>query len=115
VELSTAPVNAYFFAIEPGANSEQLRARTLQALVNYLFDFARHKRVINLARNYVRLNEFPEWFVVEPNWLYRITGGTAPARLRLGSELMQGERFTAGDWRIEPLGPPPYGNRTIVP
>ncbi len=49
--------------------------------------------MINLARNYVRLNEFPEWFVVEPNWLYRVSGGTAPARLRLGSELMQGRAF----------------------
>jgi len=83
--------------------------------VRLQFDFARHRRVINLARNYVRLNEFPEWFVVEPNWLYRISGGKAPARLRLGSELMQGERFAAGDWRIEPVGPPPYGTRTIVP
>jgi len=83
--------------------------------VRLQFDFARHRRVINLARNYVRLNEFPEWFVVEPNWLYRISGGTTPARLRLGSELMQGERFAAGDWRIEPVGPPPYGTRTIVP
>ena len=83
--------------------------------VRLQFDFARHKRVINLARNYVRLNEFPEWFVVEPNWLYRVSGGTEPARLRLGSELMQGERFTAGDWRIEPVGPPPYGRKPIAP
>jgi hypothetical protein len=83
--------------------------------VRLQFDFARHRRVINLARNYVRLNEFPEWFVVEPNWLYRLTGGTGPARLRLGSELMQGEPFAAGDWRIASLGPPPYGTRVIDP
>jgi hypothetical protein len=83
--------------------------------VRLQFDFARHRRVINLARNYVRLNEFPEWFVVEPNWLYRIGGGREPARVRLGSELIQGERFGAGDWHVEPLGPPPYGTRTIVP
>jgi hypothetical protein len=25
------------------------------------FDYARHRRVLNLDRNYVRLNEFPEW------------------------------------------------------
>jgi hypothetical protein len=93
----------------------QLHVSGVQSSVRLQFDFARHKRVINLARNYVRLNEFPEWFVVEPNWLYRISGGTAPVRLRLGSELMQGERFAAGDWRIEPVGPPPYGTRTIVP
>lgn len=78
------------------------------------FDFARHRRVLNLARNYVRLNEFPEWFTVEPTWLYRLTGPDAP-RLRLGAELMQGETFAAGTWRIEPLGPPPYGHRTLEP
>jgi hypothetical protein len=83
--------------------------------VRLQFDVARHRRVINLTRNYVRLNEFPEWFVVEPNWLYRIRGGTEPVRLRLGSELMQGERFAAGAWHIEPLGPPPYGTRPIAP
>ena len=26
------------------------------------FDFARHRRVLNLDKNYVRLNEFPEWY-----------------------------------------------------
>jgi hypothetical protein len=83
--------------------------------VRLQFDVARHRRVINLARNYVRLNEFPEWFVVEPNWLYSVSGGADGPRLRLGSELIRGERFTAGDWRIEPVGPPPYGNRTISP
>lgn len=79
------------------------------------FDIARHRRVINLARNYVRLNEFPEWFVVEPTWLYRITGEGSAPRVRLGAELMQGETFTAGDWSITPLGPPPYGRRTDLP
>ena len=72
------------------------------------FDIARHRRVINLARNYVRLNEFPEWFVVEPTWLYRVSGGNAEPRVRLGAELMRGESFDAGEWIIEPLGPPPY-------
>jgi hypothetical protein len=78
------------------------------------FDIARHRREINLARNYVRLNEFPEWFVVDPNWLYRITGAGEP-RIRLGSELREGERLTAGDWVITPIGPPPYGTRAIQP
>lgn len=81
--------------------------------VRLQFDFARHRRVLNLARNYVRLNEFPEWFTVEPNWLYRIrpAKGDGEARLRLGSELMQGETFAAGEWLVESLGPPPYGRR----
>jgi len=97
-------------------DGEALRLHVAGAsAVKLQFDFARHRRVINLAKNYVRLNEFPEWFTVEPNWLYRITGGGAPARIRLGSELMMGERFEAGDWRIEPVGPPPYGTRPISP
>jgi hypothetical protein len=83
--------------------------------VRLQFDIARHRRVINLARNYVRLNEFPEWFVVEPTWLYRIEGAPGSARIRLGAELMQGEAFTAGDWTVTPLGPPPYGARTDLP
>lgn len=85
------------------------------AAVRLQFDVARHRRVINLARNYVRLNEFPEWFVVEPTWLYRVSGRTGTPRLRLGSELMQGERFEAGTWTIAPVGPPPYGHRTLDP
>ena len=83
--------------------------------VRLQFDIARHRRVINLARNYVRLNEFPEWFVVEPNWLYRVSGAGSAARLRLGAELMRGEPFTAGEWTITPVGPPPYGTRDIEP
>ena len=82
--------------------------------VTLQFDFARHRRVINLAKNYVRLNEFPEWFIVEPNWLYRITGNAGQPRLRLGSELMQGESFTAGDWTVTPVGPPPYGRTALT-
>lgn len=65
------------------------------------FDFARHRRVLNLAANYVRLNEFPEWFTVDENKLYEITG-PGPARIRLGSELMEGLPLTAGIWEIAP-------------
>ncbi len=66
-----------------------------------IFDFARHRRVLNLAANYVRLNEFPEWFTVDENKLYEITG-PGPARIRLGSELMEGLPLTAGIWEIAP-------------
>ncbi len=77
------------------------------------FDIARHARVMNFARNYVRLNEFPEWFVVEPTWLYRVSGSGVVPRVRLGAELMQGESFDAGEWVVESLGPPPYGGRGV--
>lgn len=66
------------------------------------FDYARHRRILNLDRNYVRLNEFPEWFVVDENRLYRIAGrGRAKtAMIRLGSELIAGVRLAPGEWTI---------------
>lgn len=73
------------------------------------FDFPRHRLVLNLARNYVRLNEFPEWYAVDPNRLYRIDGKL----LRLGSELIEGIELAAGAHTVEPLGPPPYGHAGI--
>jgi hypothetical protein len=68
------------------------------------FDYARHRRVLNLDRNYVRLNEFPEWFVVDENTLYRVSraGGTSSDTIRLGAELIQGVTLESGDWTIEP-------------
>ena len=37
------------------------------------FDHARHRRDLNFQKNYVRLNEWPEWFTVDENTLYRVT------------------------------------------
>jgi hypothetical protein len=71
------------------------------------FDYARHRRVLNLDRNYVRLNEFPEWFIVDENTLYRVRpAGASGAKasdsiVRLGSELIAGIELAAGDWVIE--------------
>lgn len=65
------------------------------------FDFARHRRVLNFQKNYVRLNEFPEWFTVDENTLYRLepaAGG--PALVRLGSELKAGVALSAGGWVV---------------
>jgi hypothetical protein len=75
------------------------------------FDFARHRRVLNFAVNYVRLNEFPEWFTVDENHLYRLrpAAGARESRLLLGSELIAGVDMAAGDWVLEPAGEPPYG------
>jgi hypothetical protein len=53
------------------------------------FDSARHRRQLNFQKNYVRLNEWPEWFTVDETTLYRVQGG-AGEQLRLGSELIQG-------------------------
>lgn len=66
------------------------------------FDFARHRRVVNLQRNLVRLNEFPEWFTVDENTLYRIGRAGTPGEIRLGSELIAGITLDAGGWIVEP-------------
>jgi hypothetical protein len=67
------------------------------------FDSARHRRVLNFAKNYVRLNEFPEWFVVDENRLYRVASASAKmAAVHLGSELIAGIELDAGDWVVHP-------------
>ena len=66
------------------------------------FDFARHRRVLNLQQNYVRLNEFPEWFTVDENSLYRIGRAGTPGEIRLGSEMIAGIALDAGQSIVEP-------------
>ena len=67
------------------------------------FDAARHRRFLRLDRNYVRLNEFPEWFTVDENRLYELRRqGASAARLRLGSELIAGIDMESGDWIVTP-------------
>lgn len=68
------------------------------------FDYARHKREINLDQNYVRLNEFPEWYAVDENTLYRVG-----SQLFLGSELIAGISMKPGEWVVEAAGKAPYG------
>jgi hypothetical protein len=54
------------------------------------FDRARHRRVLNFAKNYVRLNEWPEWFTADETTLYRIRTAAGKEEVRLGSELIEG-------------------------
>lgn len=69
----------------------------------FSFDFDRHRSVLNLRQNYVRLNEFPEWFVVEMSRIYRVRRRESVEGLsRLGSELVEGIALDAGEWIIEP-------------
>jgi hypothetical protein len=98
----------------------------------FQFDTVRHRRVLNFAKNYVRLNEFPEWFTVDDNRLYRVTrqstsntsatsrgvtiGGIVdPSEVRLGSELAAGVEFSTGTWIVEPIPGPPYGEQKLLP
>jgi hypothetical protein len=67
------------------------------------FDHARHRRELNFARNYVRLNEWPEWFTVDENTLYRLTDAGGRTEVRLGSELKDGiDVAGSGRWAVEP-------------
>jgi hypothetical protein len=89
----------------------------------YQFDTVRHRRVLNFAKNYGRLNEFPEWFTVDDNRLYRLTrssDASAPAAasdplIRLGSELAAGIELSSGTWIVEPMPGPPYGESKSIP
>jgi hypothetical protein len=65
-----------------------------------VLDFARHRRVLQLARDYVRLNEWPQWYTVDENTLYRVRDWSRKTdQLRLGSELKEGLplRLEAGE------------------
>jgi hypothetical protein len=67
-------------------------------------DHARHRRELNFARNYVRLNEWPEWYTVDENRLYRVRDGAGREEVRLGSELKDGISVAAASrWTIEPV------------
>ena len=78
------------------------------------FDLARHRRVLNFDKNYVRLNEFPEWYTVDENTLYRVRDAASQERERilLGSELIAGIETAPGEWIVEPLGKAPYAKTT---
>jgi hypothetical protein len=67
------------------------------------FDHARHRRELNFRRNYVRLNEWPEWFTVDESRLYRLTDAEGRQEVRLGSELKAGIAVAgSGRWVVEP-------------
>lgn len=66
------------------------------------FDVARHRRWLNFRKNYVRLNEFPEYFVVDENTLYRVARRNgSEEQVRLGSELAAGVELGLGEWVVE--------------
>jgi hypothetical protein len=83
-------------------NAEGLRLHLkADGAVHLQFDRARHRRVMNLPRNIVRLNEFPEWFVVDENMLYEVTRpGGGDSTIRLGAELVSGITLAPGDWLV---------------
>lgn len=79
-------------------------AHSAKAVVR--FDYARHKKIFNLPINLVRLNETPEWFVVDENLLYEVSSvinsKVSSSRIYLGSELKNGISLEKGNWIISP-------------
>jgi hypothetical protein len=64
------------------------------------FDFERHKQNLHLPLDWARINQFPEWFVVDPAKRYRVrertaeSGGWQESRLVDGATLVQGLPLT---------------------
>lgn len=54
-----------------------------------LFDIERHRAHFRLPSNYPRLNEFPEWFTVDPDKVYKVRMGKTTREGR-GFDLSQG-------------------------
>lgn len=59
-----------------------------------VFDTARHLTIFNMQTNFVRLNEWPEWFTVDPARSYMVTRPNSVETVR-GSDLIAGLPVTA--------------------
>ena len=56
-----------------------------------IFDPIRHKTILNLPVDYPRINQFPEWFTVDPQANYRITASDPKLSATYsGSTLLEG-------------------------
>ena len=71
------------------------------------FDHARHRRDMNFTRNWVRLNEWPEWYTVDENTLYRLRSTprrrAGPSRVELitGIAVSGSGRWTRASGRTD--------------
>lgn len=81
-------------------------------------DHARHRDHFRLPRNHPRLNEFPEWYTVDPGLLYEVERrdpqGGVEVSIRSGAEWISGVPFEldAGESLrlvVRPAPGPPYG------
>ena len=56
-----------------------------------IFDVPRHKTIMNLPLDWPRINQFPEWFTVEPDKTYRLKdNATNTEHLFTGQQLQNG-------------------------
>ncbi|MBK5294442.1 MAG: hypothetical protein JJE04_22525 [Acidobacteriia bacterium] len=60
------------------------------------FDIPRHREHWNMAGNYPRLNEWPEWFTVESGQRYEVAVNDDPPKSYFGFELRKGLPLAVG-------------------
>jgi hypothetical protein len=54
------------------------------------FDPPRHETVMNLPVDYPRINQFPEWYTVEPGETYRVSAPDEEGAVHPGTALLEG-------------------------
>jgi len=81
------------------------------------FDYPRHRMHFGLPLNYPRLNEFPEWYVLEPTRLYKVAVDGQTQGVQLGDRLIKGLPLeldaSQAQIVVRPLPGPPYGERAL--
>ncbi|MBM3492947.1 MAG: hypothetical protein FJX72_01295 [Armatimonadetes bacterium] len=81
------------------------------------FDTPRHRTILRLESDYVRLNKWPEWFTVSETGRYRVTGPGRTSRVVAGSDLAAGLQVTVPAGRAVTLhvveADPPPGNKAL--
>jgi hypothetical protein len=55
-----------------------------------VFDRPRHRTNLHLPLDYPRINQFPEWYTVEAERHYRVTGHAAEPQSCAGQTLLDG-------------------------
>ena len=83
------------------------------------FDAPRHRVHLGLPMNYPRLNEFPEWYPVEPARLYKVIveDKESTVSVMLGDDLIRGLPVRCGTEpvhvTVRPVPGPAYGARRL--
>ena len=55
-----------------------------------VFDQQRHKLLMHLPLDYTRINQFPEWFIVQSDRRYQVKLGSNHSQKKTGAQLAKG-------------------------
>lgn len=90
--------NVYFGAVKDGDDLKISILSETEWTGKIRFDYARHQHIFNLPMDYPRINQFPEWFVVDAakNYLVHFVH-EGKTRQFTGKELMEGIDVTTGE------------------